>query len=58
MWKGDALDEFTMSTGAVKVGEDSYRSSSCDYGFSVGEKYLVYARWAENNQLMSPGLMD
>ncbi len=53
MWKGDALDEFTMSTGTVKLGEDSYRSSSCDYNFKVGEKYLVYARWAENNQLIA-----
>lgn len=52
-WKGDALEEFTMSTGAVKLGEDSYRSSSCDYDFKVGEKYLVYARWAENNQLIA-----
>jgi hypothetical protein len=51
MWKGDALEEFTMSTGTVKLGEDLYRSSSCDYYFHVGEKYLVYARWAENNQL-------
>ena len=53
MWKGDALEEFTMSTGTVKLGEDSYRSSSCDYNFKVGEKYLVYARWAENNQLIA-----
>jgi hypothetical protein len=53
MWKGDALEEFTMSTGTVKLGEDSYRSSSCDYNFKVGEKYLVYARWAENNQLVA-----
>ncbi|HBB87140.1 MAG TPA: hypothetical protein DC047_05955 [Blastocatellia bacterium] len=53
MWKGDALEEFTMSTGTVKLGEDLYRSSSCDYSFKVGEKYLVYARWAENNQLIA-----
>lgn len=53
MWKGDALEEFTMSTGTVKRGEGFYRSSSCDYGFKVGEKYLVYARWAENNQLIA-----
>lgn len=53
MWKGDALEEFTMPTGTVKLGEDSYRSSSCDYNFEVGEKYLVYARWAENNQLIA-----
>lgn len=53
MWKGDALEEFTMSTGTVKLGEDSYRTYSCDYNFNVGEKYLVYARWAENNQLVA-----
>ena len=53
MWKGDALEEFTMSTGTVKLGEDLYSSSSCDYSFKVGEKYLVYARWAENNQLIA-----
>src|SRR6476620_10224426 len=53
MWKGDALEEFTMSTGTVKLGEELYRSSSCDYNFKVGEKYLVYARWAENNQLVA-----
>lgn len=53
IWKGDALDEFTMSTGTVKLGEDSYRVFSCDYSFKVGEKYLVYARWAENNQLVA-----
>jgi len=68
IWKGDAIEELTMSTGTVKLGEDSYRSSSCDYNFKVGEKYLVYARWAENNQLiaqsctrttvLSKGLLD
>ena len=42
-----------MSTGTVKLGEDLYRISSCDYSFKVGEKYLVYARWAENNQLIA-----
>ena len=52
-WKGEGLEEFTMSTGTVKVSEDLYRSSSCDYTFKVGEKYLVYARWAENNQLVA-----
>ena len=33
MWKGDAIEEFTMSSGAKKISEDSYRSSSCDYDF-------------------------
>lgn len=53
MWKGDALEEFTMSTGARKISEDSYRSSTCDYRFKVGETYLVYARVADDNQLVA-----
>jgi len=50
-WKGEGLEEFTMSTGTVKVSEDLYRSSSCDYTFKVGEKYLVYARSNDNGTL-------
>jgi hypothetical protein len=53
MWKGDAIEEFTMSTGAKKISEDSFSSSSCDYGFKVGEKYLVYARTNDDNQLVA-----
>jgi hypothetical protein len=53
MWKGDAFEEFTISTGTKKISEDSYRSSSCDYGFKVGEKYLVYARVTDDNQLVA-----
>lgn len=53
MWKGEALAEFTISTGAKKISEDSYRSSSCDYNFKPGEKYLVYARATDDNQLVA-----
>jgi hypothetical protein len=53
MWKGNAFEEFTISTGAKKISEDSYSSSSCDYGFKTGEKYLVYARINDDNQLVA-----
>jgi hypothetical protein len=53
MWKGETLEEFTISTGAKKISEDYYRRSSCDYNFKVGEKYLVYARATDDNQLVA-----
>jgi len=43
MWKGDSTNELTMSTGRIKIDETHVRSSSCDYRFKLGEKYLVYA---------------
>ena len=42
MWKGSALDEITMSTGTRDRGSGSVSSSSCDYNFEAGKKYLVY----------------
>jgi len=53
MWKGDAFEEFSISTGTKKISEDFYRSSSCDYNFKVGEKYLVYARATDDHQLVA-----
>jgi hypothetical protein len=53
MWKGNAFDEFTISTGTKKISEDRYLISSCDYNFKVGEKYLVYARTTDDNQLVA-----
>lgn len=53
MWKGDAFEELTMSTGTKKTSQGTYRSWSCDYNFKVGEKYLVYARADEDNQLVA-----
>jgi hypothetical protein len=44
VWKGDHLQEITMSTGAENISEDYYRVWSCDYRFRIREKYLVYAR--------------
>ncbi|MCM3869730.1 MAG: hypothetical protein ND895_03380 [Pyrinomonadaceae bacterium] len=43
VWKGDFGDDVTMSTGAQDNGDGTYTSSSCDFNFKLGEKYLVYA---------------
>lgn len=43
LWKGDFGDEIIMSTGAKDNGDGTYTTSSCDYHFKLGEKYLVYA---------------
>jgi hypothetical protein len=44
LWKGVPANEITMSTGTVRVDENIARSSSCDYRFALGGRYLVYAR--------------
>jgi hypothetical protein len=44
IWKGDSTNEITMSTGRIKIDKTHVRSSDCDFGFKLGEKYLVYAR--------------
>lgn len=43
LWKGRFGDEITMATGTKDNGDGTYSSSSCDYSFKEGEKYLVYA---------------
>ena len=43
IWKGEAADEITMLTGAIDNGDGTATTSSCDYDFNKGEKYLVYA---------------
>ena len=43
LWKGDFGDEVVMSTGTKDNGDGSHTSSSCNYDFKLGEKYLVYA---------------
>lgn len=43
IWKGDFGDDIVMRTGAVDVGGGLVSSSSCDYSFKHGEKYLVFA---------------
>jgi hypothetical protein len=51
--EGDHLQEITMTTGAEKVSEDFYRVWSCDYRFSLGEKYLVYARLTSDGKAVA-----
>lgn len=43
IWKGKEAEEITMLTGTKDNGEGTITSSSCDYSFNKGEKYLVYA---------------
>jgi hypothetical protein len=46
VWKGNFkdADELTMLTGTVMTDDGRYKSTSCDYDFAVGKKYLVFAR--------------
>jgi hypothetical protein len=53
IWKGDAFQQLTLSTGAKKIGEAYVRVSSCDYRFKIGEKYLVYARIDDDYELVA-----
>ena len=43
IWKGSFGDEIVMGTGAVDNGDGTFTSTSCDYQFKRGEKYLVFA---------------
>jgi hypothetical protein len=43
VWKGDVGKEFVISTGAKRYDDESYVTSSCDYNFKLGEKYLIFA---------------
>lgn len=42
-WKGHTTEEITLLTGAVKNTDGTLSSSTCDYGFRLGDSYLVYA---------------
>jgi hypothetical protein len=43
-WKGNAKDEIILSTGAVPFPDASHPlPEECNYAFSLGEEYLVYA---------------
>ncbi|MFN2452608.1 MAG: hypothetical protein ABR577_00120 [Pyrinomonadaceae bacterium] len=53
LWKGDIGDEITMSTGAKDNGDGTYTSSSCDYHFKLGEKYMVYAYGASSKEVQA-----
>ncbi|MFL6228144.1 MAG: hypothetical protein ACJ741_05135 [Pyrinomonadaceae bacterium] len=43
VWKGKPIEEVVMLTGTTKSADGYYVSSSCDYGYVLGEKYLIYA---------------
>lgn len=43
VWKGDIKNDYQMSTGTRKIDNERWMSSSCDYSFQKGEKYLVFA---------------
>ena len=42
-WKGDSLDEVSLSTGAVPGYDGTPLPRECGYQFHLGEEYLVYA---------------
>jgi hypothetical protein len=42
-WKGDALNEVVLSTGAVPGHDGTPLPEECGYQFHLGEEYLVYA---------------
>ena len=43
IWKGEEAKEVTMLTGTRDNGDGTFTSSSCDYHFEKGAKYLIYA---------------
>lgn len=43
LWKGEPLDEITMMTGVKDNGDGTATRSSCDFGYTRGRKYLIYA---------------
>ena len=49
IWKGDSVDEITMVIQLGKYNGKSV-STSCDYYFEMGKKYLIYA-YQDNGEL-------
>jgi hypothetical protein len=47
VWKGEDKMEITMSTGARR-SYGGISITSCDYGFELGKKYIVYAKVIED----------
>ncbi len=43
MWKGKSAEEIVMLTGATRGADGYIVSSSCNFRYVLGEKYLVYA---------------
>lgn len=47
VWKGAPARALILHTGTKNNGDGTITTSSCDYRFALGEKYLVYAREEE-----------
>ena len=43
IWKGEFGDEIVMRTGTRKNADGTHVTSSCDYSFRRGVRYLVFA---------------
>ena len=43
LWKGQESREITMLTGAIENGNGSVTTTTCDYRFTQGQVYLVWA---------------
>lgn len=43
LWKGGFGGRVVMRTGAIKAEGGLYSVSSCDYNFTRGERYLIFA---------------
>ena len=54
IWKGQERSRITMLTGAMDLGNGSVRGSSCDFNYTAGQKYVVYAS-GPANALIVPG---
>ena len=44
LWKGDLPQEFSMASGGYRLPDGSMTITSCDYTFTAGRKYLVFAQ--------------
>jgi hypothetical protein len=54
IWKGPERSRITMLTGAISLGNGIVQSSSCDFHYTTGQKYVVYASGPES-ALSVPG---
>lgn len=43
IWKGEASPEISLLTGARDNSDGTFTVNSCDYSFTAGQRYLVYA---------------
>jgi hypothetical protein len=54
VWKGEAGSEITMLTGVEDLGNGMMRSNSCNYSYTAGATYIIFAGGAPN-QLLAQG---